>query len=290
MAANQLPLLPFPSRHNLGSDPTLGFTDPNRYETTSYPRRPVPAIHEKLPPVSQLLTPGGVAPSPFAQRFEMCPPSEIRSSHQAYQRPGRSESRQVQPENHYLPAPYAITPPTPPQLPLPTRDAPHTNNVVTEYHTAFRSRADSSPLPYSRSSEGSQQTVGQAQSTPSASQNQWYARQSSSYPPSLSSVTLSSQVPRHSPAAAKPVLKVVEEKTIPGEGPCYIYEDGSRVRKMIDGEVVNAHWGVTKAGKPRKRLPIACTTCREKKIKCDPAEPKCVQCDKSGRECRFHTA
>ena len=59
---------------------------------------------------------------------------------------------------------------------------------------------------------------------------------------------------------------------------------------IIDGKPNNTQWGVKKAGKPRERLVIACTTCREKKIKCDPAEPKCVQCEKFGRKCRFTTA
>lgn len=88
----------------------------------------------------------------------------------------------------------------------------------------------------------------------------------------------------------KPLPRVVGETDVPGEGPSWVYEDGSTCKKVIDGEEVNAQWGVTKAGKPRKRLAIACTTCREKKIKCDPAEPKCVQCEKFGRECRFTTA
>ena len=88
----------------------------------------------------------------------------------------------------------------------------------------------------------------------------------------------------------RPVVKLIGERVFPGEGLCYVYDDGSHVRKVIDGEAVNAQWGVTKAGKPRKRLAIACITCREKKIKCDPSEPKCVQCDKAGRECRFQTA
>ena len=90
----------------------------------------------------------------------------------------------------------------------------------------------------------------------------------------------------HGPA----LVQLVGERVVPGEGPCYIYDDGSYVRKIIDGEAVNAQWGITKAGKPRKRLAIACITCREKKIKCDPAVPKCVQCDKTGRDCRFQTA
>ena len=88
----------------------------------------------------------------------------------------------------------------------------------------------------------------------------------------------------------KPQPRLVAERDIPGEGPSWVYEDGTTCKKIIDGEAVNAQWGVTKAGKPRKRLAIACTTCREKKIKCDPAEPKCVQCEKFDRECKFMTA
>lgn len=83
---------------------------------------------------------------------------------------------------------------------------------------------------------------------------------------------------------------VVDEKHIDGEGWCYIYADGSYCPKNIDGVPVNANWGVTKAGKPRKRLAQACLTCREKKIKCHPNLPKCDQCQKSGRECRFENA
>ncbi len=88
----------------------------------------------------------------------------------------------------------------------------------------------------------------------------------------------------------KPLPRVVGEQIIPGEGPCWVYEDGSTCKKVIDGEIVNAQWGITKAGKPRKRLAIACTTCREKKIKCDQGDLKCVQCEKFGRECRYTTA
>ncbi|KAH6686254.1 hypothetical protein F5X68DRAFT_208620, partial [Plectosphaerella plurivora] len=77
---------------------------------------------------------------------------------------------------------------------------------------------------------------------------------------------------------------------VPGEGMCYFYDDGTHCKTVIDGEAVNAHWGVTKAGKPRKRLAIACMTCREKKIKCDPDFPRCVQCEKFGRVCKFKNA
>jgi hypothetical protein len=84
--------------------------------------------------------------------------------------------------------------------------------------------------------------------------------------------------------------RFVTQAELPGEGPCYFYDDGSHCRTVIDGEAVNAHWGVTKAGKPRKRLAIACVTCREKKIKCDPDYPRCLQCGKFGRVCRFKNA
>ncbi|KAI1003010.1 hypothetical protein K3495_g5194 [Podosphaera aphanis] len=84
--------------------------------------------------------------------------------------------------------------------------------------------------------------------------------------------------------------RFVRQAEVPGEGPCYFYDDGSYCKKVIDGEPVNAHWGVTKAGKPRKRLAIACITCREKKIKCDPDYPRCLQCEKFGRVCKFKNA
>lgn len=84
--------------------------------------------------------------------------------------------------------------------------------------------------------------------------------------------------------------RFVRAAEVPGEGLCYFYDDGSHCKTVIDGEAVNAHWGVTKAGKPRKRLAIACVTCREKKIKCDPDFPRCVQCEKFGRICKFKNA
>lgn len=80
--------------------------------------------------------------------------------------------------------------------------------------------------------------------------------------------------------------RCVGQRELPGEGLCYLYEDGTFCRAIIDGEPVNPSWGITKAGKPRKRLAQACLTCREKKIKCEPGYPKCHQCAKSQRACR----
>ena len=59
---------------------------------------------------------------------------------------------------------------------------------------------------------------------------------------------------------------LVGERTIPGKGVCYVYDDGSLCQKVINGDAVNPKWGTTKAGKPRKRLGQACNTCREKKV------------------------
>ncbi|KAK0728174.1 hypothetical protein B0T26DRAFT_738620 [Lasiosphaeria miniovina] len=84
--------------------------------------------------------------------------------------------------------------------------------------------------------------------------------------------------------------RFVRSAEVPGEGMCYFYDDGTHCKTVIDGEAVNMLWGVTKAGKPRKRLAIACVTCREKKIKCDPDYPRCVQCEKFGRVCKFKNA
>jgi len=118
----------------------------------------------------------------------------------------------------------------------------------------------------------------------------YFQGQIGAYPTEIDPRMASEQSPPTPSNSVKPQPRVVAERDVPGEGPSWVYEDGTTCKKVIDGEMVNAQWGVTKAGKPRKRLAIACTTCREKKIKCDPAEPKCVQCEKFGRECRFMTA
>jgi Fungal Zn(2)-Cys(6) binuclear cluster domain len=101
--------------------------------------------------------------------------------------------------------------------------------------------------------------------------------------------TSSHLVPHLRQEAAVP-HQVVDERYLPGKGVCYIFADNSYCPKLIDGQPVNPNWGLTKAGKARKRLAQACIPCREKKVKCQPNLPKCDQCQKSGRECRFENA
>ena len=128
------------------------------------------------------------------------------------------------------------------------------------------------------------------QRTPMNATVQYTQEHCGNYEVSLTPTPVQQKSPQAAEICIKPMSRVVGDADVPGQGPSWVYEDGTTCKKYIDGEKVNAQWGVTKAGKPRKRLAIACTTCREKKIKCDPAEPKCVQCEKFGRQCRFTTA
>jgi len=82
-------------------------------------------------------------------------------------------------------------------------------------------------------------------------------------------------------------LTYLTTEEIPGQGKFHVYQDGIRIPAEVDGETVNPAWGLTKANKPRKRMPKACLDCREKKVKCDPGSgDTCVQCERAKRPCR----
>jgi hypothetical protein len=61
------------------------------------------------------------------------------------------------------------------------------------------------------------------------------------------------------------------------------------LRNAQTNDAFESPYGYTKAGKPRKRLQQACTTCRQKKIKCLPKslEENCGPCQRSGLVCVF---
>lgn len=311
MATYQLPPPRIPTGLEFGSDPRPGFSEPRNYDISRQARRPIEqrrqsfgeprrsynGQHGQLPPVSQLLTPGSQSseasspysthqsptspenrpdqPSPRQSSFQNISPAPSSILYQGPFSPGAyhaasHDSVLLRNQNFAGPAgpPYAI-----PALP------PHESNSFSFTHSGAPQQA---PYPlYPRQPQ-------QIMSTPAPAQ----------HPPNLSGLydyisnpnTRSDQLTPNVTQSVKPLPRVVGEQDIPGEGPCWVYEDGSICRKVIDGELVNAQWGVTKAGRPRKRLAIACTTCREKKIKCDPGEGKCQQCEKVGRECRFTTA
>jgi hypothetical protein len=62
--------------------------------------------------------------------------------------------------------------------------------------------------------------------------------------------------------------------------------------KPAAGAAVESPWGLTKAGKARKRLEQACVNCRKKKTKCEPmsSSPKCLPCERNGSDCYFDSA
>ena len=293
MTSYPLPLLPIPQRLQFGTDIRPGFTEPTRYETMSHLRRSVEPIRsanrEQLPSVSQLLTPASqcsVPPSPFSPSGSTNSVSK-GSLDQMFRRQRTAAEPQARTEDYQPHNSYAA-----PQRQETTlrRDHIPLDTGISQYPSPYTGRQDPVPSSYNAYPEQFHPSFQHAQIAPAAAPSRSYPIQNSAYG-SVSSSTSAEHPSEHDPLnVPKPLLRVVGEDNVPGEGPCWIYEDGSHCRKMIDGEAVNAQWGVTKAGKPRKRLAIACMTCREKKIKCDPGEPKCVQCDKFGRECRFQSA
>ncbi|KAI4175570.1 MAG: hypothetical protein LQ343_001561 [Gyalolechia ehrenbergii] len=311
MTTYQLPPPAIPTRLEFGSDPRPGFSEPKRYDISSQsrraieqqrqpfdePRHPYTTQHGQLPSVSQLLTPGSRSSSASS------PYSTHQSQTSSDSRVEQSSSRQsslgrISPQITVVPYQSAFTPnpyPTasydsatpsrstfagpsaipPYALPIQPLNGSHLTSFAQPGSLHQRPYPSYAPQPlYAAPVAAGSQNSGQAGA---------YDYSSAGHARSDQSSTNNSQ-------SVKPLPRVVGERDIPGEGPCWVYEDGSICRKIIDGEAVNAQWGVTKAGKPRKRLAIACTTCREKKIKCDPGEGKCQQCEKVGRECRFTTA
>lgn len=285
-----------------GSDPVVGLTEPTRYGTTSSRRRTSDSSkqssQEQLPSVSHLLTPGSlssVGSSPFSQPFNAGSPTDTVSRQSSPRRSAGSD-RYMNGNGQYYPAAVQSIPNAQIQYGHSASDPTQMMTNVSEmrtppfHHSAYHSPVGYSTSPYPTSTETSHHTYPTLQTAHLPTSQQRYSRTPSSCDSATSSISVSGQSGHDLPTATKAHLRVVGEDVVPGEGPCYIYEDGSHVRKTIDGDVVNAQWGVTKAGKARKRLAIACITCREKKIRCEPGDVKCVQCDKSGRDCRFQMA
>lgn len=307
MTTYQLPPPTLPTRSQFGSNLTAGFTEPNRYDTASHPRRYPEsqrsnhdeqsrrAYHEPLPSVSQLLTPGSqssIPASPFSDQHSP-DPSEVGSGHLSLRQNAISD-RPLQAGPYSYHGGYE-------HMSVQPQHRDKVDSRVTDYHAlsppmqyqTYPAPPVATGQPYGMYSEPVRQVQHVSQSrqiAPLASSAQFYPRQSTNYELSASSISGLETNVRDPTNAMRPLPRVVGEQIIPGEGDCWLYEDGSTLRKVIDGEAVNAQWGITKAGKPRKRLAIACTTCREKKIKCDPGDPKCVLCEKYGRECKFTTA
>lgn len=65
--------------------------------------------------------------------------------------------------------------------------------------------------------------------------------------------------------------------------------DGTDLGKSKDDKVETPAWSElkTKAGKDRKRLPLACIACRRKKIRCSGEKPACKHCLRSRIPCVY---
>lgn len=66
-------------------------------------------------------------------------------------------------------------------------------------------------------------------------------------------------------------------------------QDGADGRDKGDGSELTPAWAElkTKAGKERKRLPLACIACRRKKIRCSGEKPACKHCLRSRIPCVY---
>ncbi|KAL4929680.1 Zn(II)2Cys6 transcription factor [Aspergillus undulatus] len=271
-----------------GTDPFLrprnrGERNDEREESPGYMRGcGYQQPNEQLPSVSQLLTPtaqSSRSPSPYNPRsFGIYLPSNEHGE-------PHERLRYNEPSTHPLGSRYGVY-----EQPRATLDAmtlPQSQNLPPISHLSTHTHSHDNPG-YPNLNPNSPHPP-----YPSVLHQRYNDESNARTPGSVPQ--LGTGNPEFFDAIGKSVksqvrLHVVDERYIEGEGLCYIYADGSHCPKIIDGVPVNANWGITKAGKPRKRLAQACLTCREKKIKCHPNLPKCDQCQKSGRECRFESA
>lgn len=300
MAAHSLPS---PTPLDFGSDLCESFARPQSSTTQMYPRSshnypksrssdPTrPALHaQQLPPFRELLTATphfSIQASPYSLPIS---PADVNASPQQ----GFVTER----------TPYAGQPPHHPAIhpgvaQISQFNRPYSSDSSHRLHSPSQQYPSSAASDHGLAFLASHQqeppryeSVNQRlpQLAPLTFGTQYGSQQALGRSRGSNDAHSASRTGREANMAVKLLPRVLREEDIPGEGRCWVYEDGSVVPKAINGELVTPEWGVTKAGKPRKRLAIACSTCRERKIKCDPQEPRCVQCEKSGRECKFTTA
>ena len=297
------------------------------YDRNSPPQEQARAVVHDLPGVRQLLTPAthssvGPTPSParqspkeqsshsFRQNRRADTPRQdtghaYLDSYQPSQQPGvpqflptASPQEDRYAETIPLPPPPPPLPPTqaymPPAAPIPASYLAYPGQTHQAMYLPQGQPQPIAPIGYPQLQRPQDATMNviplPQQGFHQAAPIEYYLDSPGNYGVSTQPAEGPDQSSKSTENPVKLQPRVVREDDLPGEGPVWVYEDGSTCPKVIDGEPVNAEWGITKAGKPRKRLAIACTTCREKKIKCQPALPKCAQCDKFGRECHYATA
>ncbi|KAI9731915.1 MAG: hypothetical protein M1834_004366 [Cirrosporium novae-zelandiae] len=299
---------PVPQKLQFGSDPgnyhaacfkTGQNRESSNQDSTPKLDNPERPSRDHLPPVSQLLTPksfASVPPSPYSPTPDSLGPYSLPHGPAAREAvPPQSSPQQTDgyyndyevPPGSSLRKEYAYQP----------RNAMNTESTNSARITPFpyvtdQERSTFNAQPYTTNLPPVSQRDGRPESQ--MVNNAAHVPYSHVGPPLVHGTSGLGPGPGPMPMPQAPLKqnimpRPIGEQVLPGEGPCYIYEDGSHCKTMINGEPVNASWGVTKAGKPRKRLAVACLNCREKKIKCDGNNP-CFQCEKFGRACRVQLA
>lgn len=97
-----------------------------------------------------------------------------------------------------------------------------------------------------------------------------------------------------SPDGSPPLVNILDEAFADEFG---LSRKGSEDIRKLDGRAGGSHqqgshvpsWSdlKTKAGKDRKRLPLACIACRRKKIRCSGEKPSCKHCLRSRIPCVY---
>lgn len=285
LAAARIPALPSPPQPDRAATYSSETARYERIFSSVGPENRLPPIAgsiERLPSVSQLLTPASQGPShPGPSAYYDRPDRRVELPSPHPRTPSEILSR---PATSYFHTETLRDQSNDPRS-VPT--VPHSLNASSDTsHRAYGSSITSAPAPLQLQDPSNQ---GHPHHQP-------VIRTPTTWPASQSPQSVASNVPRD-PGTGTPISKVLEkqvasrkllgEQSIPGEGRVYVYDDGTKIPTHVDGEPVNGQWGMTKAGKPRKRMPQACIACRQKKIKCDPGENKCAQCEKSGKDCKY---
>ncbi|KAI9726085.1 MAG: hypothetical protein M1828_002093 [Chrysothrix sp. TS-e1954] len=247
---------------------------------------------ERLPGVQELLNrPGPMEEEPRVDMYSQQPPRSVADILMS-----KTARPEIYPKPRTPMPPYqSLGPPQSPSyrdLQLDTKQPVRPN--IPGIHASSSSNGESLSSSHSYATTPMQQHAANPLSARPELPSQTYywetpETQNSKSPATHRSESHATSVEYASPPLANPHKHVVGVKEIPGHGENYVFSDASTVPTQINGDPVNPNWGITKAGKPRKRLAQACTECREKKVKCEPGETetsKCNHCSRLNRDCR----
>ena len=143
----------------------------------------------------------------------------------------------------------------------------------------------SSPHDLQRSHDRSQR--------PSYSQEHDSGRSANDHRPSLSAVSQSSDRHRNSSIDESKPTSPINVRSLDGHRPTgWTHQSSSEALSQADikdDAEPRPAWAdqKTKAGKERKRLPLACIACRRKKIRCSGEKPACKHCTRSRMPCVY---